>query len=326
MSKDANSFLLDSNIFENPKVLELRAVGGMEYAGLLVGILCRLRDAENYKLNLKLLNGLAFSFGITKIELEAFLDLCFEINLLKKDDSFFWSSGLDEKLEVFDEKRKKRSEAGKRGAISRWQKEEDLDESNNLIIANDSIAIVENNETLTDGCEEHSNAIANDSLYKFNSTKNKLKYNLKDLKKLLAETFFTKEAYRETLRDIEALEIDAFSQEDIEIFKLDAKIQLEKYPLIFLSKNQIDKMHAHMCEIGLTQKRDFEEALSKFQAWALEKKNSKIATERRKYNDKVDHLACIKNWAIPEVLKARKDELSFETAKNYNEKSKEARK
>lgn len=156
MSKDANSFLFDSSTIDHPKVLELRAIGGMAYFGLYTGILCKLRDADNYKLPIKFLNGLALSFGVTKQELETFLNACFEVGLLLKNDEFFWSGGLDEKLQNYDEIRNKKSEAGKRGAEVRWINKEQVVEP--VIMAN-------NGTKMATSCDANAMPIAKDGLY-----------------------------------------------------------------------------------------------------------------------------------------------------------------
>ena len=158
MSKDANSFLLDSSILDHPKVLELRAEGGMEYFGILVAIYCKLRDATDYQISTKYLGGLALSFGITKEKLIQIIDLLFELELLSNDENFFWSKGLNDKLENYDDLRGKKSLAGKKGADARWNKENK--EDNSILIA--------------ESCDAIAMPLANDGLYKSNITKSNL--------------------------------------------------------------------------------------------------------------------------------------------------------
>ena len=128
--KDAFYFPHDSNARYDAKILELRATYGWEGYGIYWAIIESLRDAniDGYKLPLRTLGGIALSMNITKEFLIEFLDAVVELDLVQQDEKYFWSDTLIQRMEIREETRNKRAEAGRLGAQARWGKKEIEDE------------------------------------------------------------------------------------------------------------------------------------------------------------------------------------------------------
>lgn len=120
MSKDAYYFSHDSNAHKDPKILKLRAKYGWEGYGIYWAIIETLREQNNYKWlsNDKAL--LSYSFANGEPLINDVLNYCIEIELLIDDGEYIYSESLLTRMNVWEEKRKKRSEAGKKGAQKRW--------------------------------------------------------------------------------------------------------------------------------------------------------------------------------------------------------------
>ena len=98
-----------------------------------------LRESSDYRLEVEKdwqVNAIAIDLGIDggngeAIDLVTFLEDCIdEFNLLNTDGKYIWSRALIERMQPWDEKRKKLSEAGKKGAASRWANREENGEVN----------------------------------------------------------------------------------------------------------------------------------------------------------------------------------------------------
>ena len=100
----------------DPKILELRAEYGLEGLGLYWCIAETLAEAEEGYINPKLLGGLSIGYGMTKARLQEYIEFMIEVGLLQEDDKGYYSKRMMEHKEV----RKKFSDAGKKGAESRW--------------------------------------------------------------------------------------------------------------------------------------------------------------------------------------------------------------
>ena len=135
--KDAFYFPHDSNARYDAKILELRAEYGWEGYGIYWAIIESLRDAniDNYKLPTRTLGGIALSMNLEKTFLIDFIDALVEFDLLQKDEKHFWSDTLISRMEIREEKRQKRADAGRLGARARWGNKDDDDQEE------DSIAI-----------------------------------------------------------------------------------------------------------------------------------------------------------------------------------------
>jgi len=117
MSKDAYYFPHDSNAQHDEKILQLRAKWDWRGYGLYWAIIERLRDCEKYKLCINSIPGLAISLSVAQAELESFLEQCFDVKLFLKDNNFFYSQSLINRMEKYDNTKKRLQEAGRKGGI-----------------------------------------------------------------------------------------------------------------------------------------------------------------------------------------------------------------
>lgn len=123
MPKDVYYFSHDSNARRDPKILALRNEYGVEGYGRYWMIIETLSEQAGYKLEHKkwTLSGLAMDMQSDVNSLERFIEsLIKDFELLESDGEFFWSESLLRRMEFKDEKKKRRSEAGKKAAATRW--------------------------------------------------------------------------------------------------------------------------------------------------------------------------------------------------------------
>lgn len=122
LSKDAYYFSHDSNAHKAPKILKLRSKFGWEGYGIFWAIVETLREQENYSWKADEKELLSFSFANGEPIVNQVIDYCIEIELLiVTDDGFLQSESLNRRMEIREEKRRKKVEAGKKGALSRWK-------------------------------------------------------------------------------------------------------------------------------------------------------------------------------------------------------------
>lgn len=119
MKKEALSFLHDSNASRDEKMLMLRARGGFAYYGLYWMVIEALREANDYHLQVKFLEGLSISLNCPFDEFKKFFDTCVELGLFIVTDDLFSSESLLSRMGAYDEVRNKRSRAGKVSAEKR---------------------------------------------------------------------------------------------------------------------------------------------------------------------------------------------------------------
>ena len=109
-------FSHDYGARNDPKILELRAEYGLEGLGLYWCIAETLAEADNGYINPKLLAGLSIGYGVTKAKLQEYIGFMIEIELLREDEKGYYSKRMMDHKKI----RKRYSEAGKKGAESRW--------------------------------------------------------------------------------------------------------------------------------------------------------------------------------------------------------------
>ena len=125
MAKDAYYFPHDSNARHDPKVLAMRADFGLEGYALYWIIIEMMRDAEGYTLPLekfifKSISMESHSPKFTGEAVEQFIWKCIEeYKLFHTDNENFWSVAFLDRMAKVDEIRKKKSEAGRKGAIAK---------------------------------------------------------------------------------------------------------------------------------------------------------------------------------------------------------------
>lgn len=121
MVKDAYYFSHDCNARNDPKILAIISRYGMEGYGRYWVLIEMLREQSNYKLmaNAWLWDSVAMAMKCEANAAEKFVNDCIELGLLILDD-FLYSPSLLRRMETFESTKKSRSDAGKKGAESRW--------------------------------------------------------------------------------------------------------------------------------------------------------------------------------------------------------------
>jgi hypothetical protein len=112
--KDAYYFSHDSNAKDDPKCVLLIEQLGPEGYGIFWILIETLRDQPDFKYPLKLLSALARRYNTTAEKIKAVV-VSYDLFIIE-NDTFFFSESLNRRMILFQEKRKKLSEAGKKGA------------------------------------------------------------------------------------------------------------------------------------------------------------------------------------------------------------------
>jgi len=117
--KDSYWFPHDSNARNDPKVLRLRRILGIEGYGIYFMLVEILRDQPGYSYKLAGVEDLAYEWHISR---EKILSVITEFDLFKvSDDAFFFSDSLINRMQPWDIKRLKQSVGGKKGAKIRTE-------------------------------------------------------------------------------------------------------------------------------------------------------------------------------------------------------------
>lgn len=120
--KDAYYFPHDSNAKDDPKCVLLIEQLGLEGYGIYWVLIEVLRDQPNYSYPVELLPALARRYNTTAEKIKTVVG---NYNLFTiKNDTVFFSESLTRRMIPLEEKRKKLSEAGKRGNMIRWKSED----------------------------------------------------------------------------------------------------------------------------------------------------------------------------------------------------------
>ncbi len=126
MAKDAYYFSHDTNARRDPKILAMRSEYGAQGYGWYWIIVEMLAEQEDYKLKHKqwVTNAIAMEMQCQPNEAETFVKDCIEkYELFESDGEYFWSNSLIKRMKLKEEKRMKKVEAGRKGAMKRWNKE-----------------------------------------------------------------------------------------------------------------------------------------------------------------------------------------------------------
>lgn len=139
--KDAYFFSHDSNARTDPKVISMLLDHKAEGYGLYWCIIEILSEQDEYKLkkNKMTYNAIAMAMLSDVMAVENFvMAMLSDYELLLTDGEYFWSDSLIKRMEKKEQNRKKRSDAGKKGAESRWNNGNN--NGNAMAIASDVIA------------------------------------------------------------------------------------------------------------------------------------------------------------------------------------------
>nr|DAM75281.1 MAG TPA: protein of unknown function (DUF4373) [Caudoviricetes sp.] len=119
MSKDAYYFPHDSNAKDDPKCVLLIEQLGMEGYGIYWMLIETLREQPDYTYPLANIPALGRRYNTTAEKVKTVV--CNYGLFTVKDDKIFFSDSLNRRMLVFEEKRAKRSEAGRLGNAARWK-------------------------------------------------------------------------------------------------------------------------------------------------------------------------------------------------------------
>ena len=121
--KDCYYFPHDSNARSDPKIMALIQKYGIEGYGRWWVLVEMLSEQKDYKMKHSqwVTNALAMAMLCQPNGAEEFVNDCInEFELILSDGEYFWSNSLIERMKIKEEKRRKKSEAGKKGAETRW--------------------------------------------------------------------------------------------------------------------------------------------------------------------------------------------------------------
>lgn len=113
----------DSNARNSSELTQVRMKHKAAGYGVYFMLLERLRDEENY-MSIKDYNMLAFDLREDASLIKSVIEE-FGLFVFTEDGKYFYSEGFKKRMEIKDEKSRKLSEAGKKGAAKRWTEEKD---------------------------------------------------------------------------------------------------------------------------------------------------------------------------------------------------------
>lgn len=135
--KDSYYFPHDANTRNDPKIMALLSKYGVLGYGRFWIVLEMLRDQKDYQLRRHgwIVSALALAMQCSEEEAEEFVEDCIvKFELFICDGEVFWSESLIRRMEIKDDKKKKRAEAGQRGAVARWGEKVEKEEENSTTI------------------------------------------------------------------------------------------------------------------------------------------------------------------------------------------------
>lgn len=118
--KETFYFPHDYNARNDEKTIYLISKCGYFGYGLYWGIVEDLHQSPNGKLNIKLIDGLAFKYNIDITELNNVITTCLEVGLFIKEDNYISSERVIRNKKDLEDFRLKKSNAGKKGMLKRW--------------------------------------------------------------------------------------------------------------------------------------------------------------------------------------------------------------
>jgi len=113
--KEAYYFSHDSNARNDLRVVKLRRLHGLAGVGLFWCVVEMLREADEYKLPQENIPDICFEL---RVEEDVFQSL-FDCGLLERDEIYFWSNSLINRMKKREEISKKRAEIGRRGGYAK---------------------------------------------------------------------------------------------------------------------------------------------------------------------------------------------------------------
>jgi hypothetical protein len=115
MAKHTYYFNHDFNAHNDEKIIDLRMDHGMEGYGVYWYIIELLANSDGYKLDVNY-KRIAFNVRTEEGTIKAIIE---DYDLFTVENGVFWSESLVDRLSALDEIKKKRSEAGRKGAMAK---------------------------------------------------------------------------------------------------------------------------------------------------------------------------------------------------------------
>ena len=101
--------------------------------GIFFMLIERLREEEGYKSTIDY-DALAFDLRVEPEKVKQVVEN-YDLFKITEDGKYFYSDSFNERMEMMDAKRKKRAEAGKKGAEKRWENRQNDSNANGKAIA-----------------------------------------------------------------------------------------------------------------------------------------------------------------------------------------------
>lgn len=111
-------FSHDASARNDNKILNVRMKYGVEGYGIYFMLIERLREKENYMESTDY-NALGFDFRVDSGKVKDIVNN-FGLFVISEDGDYFYSESLINRMNIMEEKERKKSEAGKKAAQARW--------------------------------------------------------------------------------------------------------------------------------------------------------------------------------------------------------------
>ena len=203
--KKAYYFSHDRNARNDEKIMKLRSEYGWEGYGLYFALLEILFETEKQKISFDNIKFLSYNLNVKQKKLEQFINYCCTVELLKKDENYFWSNGLKKRCEEINKKIEQTREAGRISAQKRKEKKQQMLENR----CNENSTSVEKNvnENLTIKLNKINNSIKdnidNNSNISIKASKKEIKKEKEERKTFddLIDSYTQNEDLREELKN-----------------------------------------------------------------------------------------------------------------------------
>lgn len=129
MAKEAYYFSHDANARNDEKILMLMAEHGLEGYGMYWVLVEMMFESTDTCLRHDKIKGIAFANSIAMAKLQDIIDTAIAEELFVSDGVEFWSESLRRRKNKYSDLKEKRSEAGRIGAIKRWENHEKLNKT-----------------------------------------------------------------------------------------------------------------------------------------------------------------------------------------------------
>lgn len=146
MKKDTYYFSHDSNARKDEKILCLLAEHGYEGYGIYWVLVEMMFDNPDTAISRKLVKGIAYDLRVDITLLQKVITTCYNVKLFDADKEKIWSNSLRRRKAEWEEKKKRRSAAGKLGMAHRWGLDNNVTKTDNNVITMPNRVITKDNK------------------------------------------------------------------------------------------------------------------------------------------------------------------------------------